>query len=798
MAERRAVAPRTFFLNETHEHSLLEQDGGGRIPAYTRINWATKGAGVARSLRAARRVIEQSPDPLRDTRLFLLSRPDMRVQKESKDRNVPGGRIDVETDFAGEHARTFERLDLDLIAVTENGEALVHAKVDALQRLEATAHRLAEAGKREKARWALLSEFHAPTIASRIDVAWLNRLDARKAQEVIVELQPVLTREDFDVVASSIRHVIGDDKHNEIVGAGRDNSGRRWLRARLTRDTIKEIASRFMSIQAIHAPMRSVALAAVGARQAAGTSPEPGPSGALLPAVATVDGGVPRAHPLLAGYRRGEYRHRDVTHTNPGDHGSRVASRIVFGEVDAGRSGFVPGPGTCRFLDVIVPTYPGEDGDVEFDDKQILEALDTAARDYPDVRVFNLSLGGRVPLSKLSDFDRQERYSELQSLDNFAFDRDVVIAVAAGNTPRGAIPNVDYPGHFADEDWGMAAWAAGFNTLVVGGDVPEENADGIARHKGWPSPFTRVGPGVANAAVPNFSASAGDSAEGYRWRPGQRLGVWTLNQNGNWEDAPGTSFAAPIVARDAAILLDALRERCAPGVQPFAATVKAFMWLVARPAVPRGTLPEGVRTLADRTLGMGRPRPARLRAALADTAVFIWQGTLERPGVAARVRLPIPREWLAEAKQPRLRVVSAWNTPVFAGAPKVWACRQVAIRLRATLDGPALRGRGSVPGAYPVIDRTYDLGAERLKLRKIGPLDSDEWVLEIEYQEAAPYPPTLRVEDWQRVALALELFDEDDARVSPQAAVQAMPLARSMVHLGGVKVPIWSPIKIPT
>lgn len=84
------------------------------------------------------------------------------------------------------------------------------------------------------------------------------------------------------------------------------------------------------------------------------------------------------------------------------------------------------------------------------------------------------------------------------------------------------------------------------------------------------------------------------------------------------------------------------------------------------------------------------------------------------------------------------------------------------------------------------------------RLRKIGSqLDSDEWVLEIAYEDVAPYPPLMRVDDQQRVSVVFELFDQGEAAVSPQAAVQAMPLTKTMINLGGTKQPIWSPIKIP-
>ena len=56
----------------------------------------------------------------------------------------------------------------------------------------------------------------------------------------------------------------------------------------------------------------------------------------------------------------------------------------------------------------------------------------------------------------------------------------------------------------------------------------------------------------------------------------------------------------------------------------------------------------------------------------------------------------------------------------------------------------------------------------------------------------------MRVDEQQRVSIAFELSDEGETRVSPQAAVQSMSLTTTMIQLGGMKQPIWSPIKIPT
>jgi hypothetical protein len=235
----------------------MKRDGRGTVPAYTKIDWPAKGDRLAKSLRAVQRAVAQTPDPLKAARLFLLSRPELKVEKISKAKTAKDGRKETLTDFAGEHARVFERLGLDLLRVTSHGEALVHAKTKTVEQLENTAARLGTAGKREQARWALLSEFQTPPMETRVDTEWLKGLDEKAAHEVIVELQPVLTRDEYDLVALAIRDLLAGSPQDEVVGAGRDTSGRRWLRARLRRTTIRRLASVFQSVQSIHPPLRS-------------------------------------------------------------------------------------------------------------------------------------------------------------------------------------------------------------------------------------------------------------------------------------------------------------------------------------------------------------------------------------------------------------------------------------------------------------------------------------------------------------------------------------------------------------
>jgi hypothetical protein len=742
MAETKA--PRTFFLNEAHEHARGEKKGGGGVPKYASINWQAKGERIAKSLRAARTAVRQSPDPARETRFFLLSKAEAKIEKFSTDkRKSKDGRVVEEIHPAGKHAGIFQRLGLDLLGVTDRGEALVHAEADRLDRLLATADALGSAGPREQARWALLSDFQPAPPETRADPEWISSIPLKTTVEAIVEIQPLLLRTEVEAVAKALRDSIVGDGRQAVLAAGRDFSGRSWFRMRLLRQTVEAFAKQFQSIQSIHPPLRSVLVATnTKAPAVTGHVPSTPAVGTNLPAVAIVDAGVPREHPVLAPYRRAQFLHAEAGQPGSDDHASRVASRVVYGDVEAGPA-FTPPPGRCQFLDVVVPAYSGRLGQVpiiELEDKAIQDVIIDVARNYPDVRVFDFSFGSYQPLARLDDHLRRERLIEIQDLDNFIFANDVLVVVAAGNSLPGAIPNQPYPNHVGDMDWGLGAWASGFNTLVVGAHVGRPVPGGVAGHTGWPSPFTRIGPGLAGAPVPGFSASGGDATSDYAFR--SPMGVSTCGRTGLWEDAVGTSFAAPIVAREAAILLQQLQRHCAPGVSCFAATVRAFLRLVAR-RVGDHPFPPRVRKLADRTLGQGLPSAERLAHPRDSSAVFVWQGTLDAPGSIARVRIPVPPAWMAQAKHPSLRVVCAWNTPVSAAAPDAWASRDVAMVLKPTLGADAIRGRGGSHGSYPITDRVWQLDQDGKGQPRPTPPDG-EWVVEVSYKDVGLYPPLSR------------------------------------------------------
>lgn len=329
--------PRTFFLNEQHELARKKQGGGGAIPQYVGINWASRGRRISRSLTATEQKIKQSEDPLRDQRLYFMAIPVAELTKSStQKKKAPKGTFDEETDFAKEHGRVFGRLGLDLIEVTDAGQAIVHARPERFEQLNSLSDRLGKLGPREQARWATVDSFEIIPPSLRVDGEWLNSLSRTEPADAVIELQPLLNRVEIETVMRALAAQLNRASSERLTGTGTDISGRQWVRGRVSEKSLRGIAQKFFSVQSIHPPLYSLA---AQARAHAGkpikTAPLHVPPGLRqeLPTIALVDTGTPAGHPLLRDYRRGQYVAPDVT-SGPGTHGALVASRLVFGEAD--------------------------------------------------------------------------------------------------------------------------------------------------------------------------------------------------------------------------------------------------------------------------------------------------------------------------------------------------------------------------------------------------------------------------------------------------------------------------------
>ena len=778
--------PRNYFLNEQHELVPGERDGGGGTPKYTGIDWKKKGQHIHTSLESVKKQVAGLRDPLKERRYFMMTMPAPVVAKVSTNKKIaPDGIKKEATKYGGAHSKIFGRLGMDLLQVNADGSALVHATPDKIESLLASSDTLGEMGVREQAKWATIDKFAPIPEKLKVDSDWLKTLPKDKTVEAIIELQPLLTGVEADEVLRVLAAILKKDAKERMLGAGTDFSGRQWSRGNVTKESLALIAREFISVQSLHQPLTTLVASAAPARSAraplvTGTRSTSSPQ--TLPTVAVLDTGIPTGHAELAPYLRGQVIEQNAQQSPLGHHGSFVASRVVFGDPDfSGGVGNAP-PAGCRVLDVLV----ARDAD-SLEDKSIVRAMETVVAAYRDVRVFNLSFGDYRSLESLNEVERKEKLAQLRELDNFAFANDVVIVVSAGNSRPGVVPNPQYPEHYDVPEWALGSWARGYNTLTCGALVGRLQTSGLIRQVGWPSPFTRARPKDLSAPIPGFGANGGNASETYQWTGG--LGVWGTNANGNWEDRCGTSFAAPLLAREAAFAFDRLRAYCEGDVRPFASTVKAFLALTAEHV---GEIKK-VKKLAGRTIGRGVASAERVGSPLQNSAVVIWQGTISTKDELVRVKLPIPSDWLKKATAPELRLIWAWDTPVNDAVPDIWGCRSVEAHLKATIDQDAMRGSGRACPGYPLVERIFNLSAGHLAEQGVKPGD-DHWIVELSYKELAEYYVGIDFSPVQRVSFAAELVDRAEEPVSPQAFMQALPISNTLnrfaVHAAKMPAPV--------
>lgn len=783
--------PKTFYLNEKHQLTAVEKSARGPLPKFGTIDWASKGQKIAASLRGTVDKLNRSKDPLRGRRYFALTVPVATVPKHSDAKNKPAD-FDEPTNYRSRtHALVLGRLGLDLIDVTAAGEAIVHVRPEQLEKLITTTHHLARASAREQARWSTIDFFAEVPASERLDLQWAESLAKGTPTDVLLELQPLLTSLEADLVLRSVAD-FAHGRTERIVGTGQDPSGRKWARARLSSASIMTIAEQLSSLQSIHPPIYCKA-SAVGRSSPQAVQGPTIPTGRVAteaPTVAILDVGVAAAHLRLQGFSRGpQVVPRGATAGVRGNHGARVASRIVFGRVTDPND--IP-PGSCRYLDVQVSDDAGN-----IDSKAVLDGLQAVAAAYPDVRVFNLSLGVEEPFQSLDSESKKERVRIIRELDNFAFERHVALVIAAGNVPAGVVPAPAYPHHESDGRWRLGYWACGFNTLVCGAFAENVSTGGVANPL-CPSPFTMLGPGVCDAPVPDFGEAGGNYNTNYRMDPG--MGEFVCDQTGDWVEDVGTSLAAPLLAREVAITSDLLSSRCPPGTRVHLVLVRAFLSLTAEACPPLDDeyVSRDMRILSARALGRGRATNKRLIRPDPTSAILLWHGTINGAHEKARIALPIPAQWIKEASKPMLRVVAAWDSPVNEANSEVWACRKVEVQLvPGDADGlGALRGKSHSKHTrhttYPVLDKVYELKP----VAGASEPEGDSWMLIVSYTEVAEYHLGIEPEPQQRVGIAIELYDGSENPVSPQPLMQGLPNSISMDVLAAVSAPLGVPIRV--
>lgn len=242
------------------------------------------------------------------------------------------------------------------------------------------------------------------------------------------------------------------------------------------------------------------------------------------------------------------------------DHGSFVAGLIA--NCRALNHGDLRFPtAACKIVDVVAFDSSGE-----ADEDDLIFAIDEGIREFPDVKVWNLSLALTGPTCNDNEFSLFGA-----ALDERTRQHGILFVVAAGNYD--VQPYRTWPANpIGDDGDRICPPADALSALTVGARAHLDLASSRVRME-EPSPFSRRGPGPGYIMKPEVSHWGGNcNANGDYLQ----TGVVSLDGNGHLVENVGTSFAAPLVSAIAGAARHELTGSSGPSDPPTSALLKAL------------------------------------------------------------------------------------------------------------------------------------------------------------------------------------------------------------------------------
>lgn len=390
----------------------------------------------------------------------------------------------------------------------------------------------------------------------------------------------------------------------------------------------------------------------------------PPPLGVDLPSVGIFDTGVsPNAaslEPWLDGVQ---------TFVLPPEtdnvHGTWVASLVAGAHVLNNGNTWLPSAG-CKVHDVCgLETAGGGIG-------ALIERLRTAVRARPDIRVWNLSLGGPEA--------HEEYFSEFsQALDELSDECDVLFVVSSGNYLDK--PRRGWPTDAALNDR-VAMPAESVRALTVGSVTHLDDA-GAWVAAGSPAPYSRRGPGPVFTPKPDIVHVGGGVH--HPWSVGPSS-VTALGVTDGADLTFGTSFAAPIAAGMAAHAWHALRGR--PNMGPHPALVKALL-------IHSAQLSSRAYSVHERRY-YGAGRPSDVLSALYDSDdsfTLVFEAQVLPSMRWRKAPYPIPQCLVHEGKfRGEVIITAVYSPPLNPNAGSEYVRANVEVSF-GVLDGERITGK---------------------------------------------------------------------------------------------------------
>ncbi|WP_339618732.1 S8 family peptidase [uncultured Salinibacterium sp.] len=355
--------------------------------------------------------------------------------------------------------------------------------------------------------------------------------------------------------------------------------------------------------------------------------------------VGVIDGGVGDA---IGGWLEGRWGQlaptdRDLTH------GTFISGLLVAaGSLNPHLS---KQPHGCRVYDVdVLPADPGETG-IPFDAyypggiPEFLDEVEAAVSDLRSrhrVRVFNFSLNFQTP------GDRAKYGYTAMRLDQIAARHDVILVISAGNLP----PLLERPEWSSDTSAAIAALVADTNGTVAepgeslfNASVSALNPPGLIDQVPFAlARYSRRGPGLRGALKPDFAHIGGSGTPSGV----DGSGLFSIDVNGNAVTDAGTSYAAPLVARQLADL-DSL-------IEGDVSREVLLAMLSHHARVPELYAQRQVLPLARHLVGYGVPREAEEMLQSDDSEITLVFDSVLQPGEQATLTFAWPASLVTHGK----------------------------------------------------------------------------------------------------------------------------------------------------
>ena len=257
--------------------------------------------------------------------------------------------------------------------------------------------------------------------------------------------------------------------------------------------------------------------------------PPPDPA-ISYPVVGVIDSGTSPTDPLVSSWvvAREEYVPPALQDNT---HGSFVTSLIVNGRKLNHDDNRFPSV-SAKVVDVVALGKGGARED------ELLTIIEDVLPKYPDVKVWNLSLGTSLLCS-------DHTFSELAvALDRLQDEHGVTFVLAAGN--YASLPLRTWPPDLKTlgETDRICAPADSIRSIVVGSVAHRDHHQSCVKG-GEPSPFSRRGPGPLYLPRPELAHIGGNCNNVGNC---SQIGVLALDGKGNVAEDIGTSFATPLVS----------------------------------------------------------------------------------------------------------------------------------------------------------------------------------------------------------------------------------------------------------